>query len=128
MSWSTEWKTYLQSVAAEAESKEIAAGKVYEPTLRARLLLLCEANKLVYQPAVYDEYKTWEEENPILMMDVSFERRIRMFKSISYFLKQQVDEIRVMDQYEKNAKQQFYHPVSILERMSLAAAYARNDY
>jgi len=123
MSWSTEWKTYLQGVATEAENKEIAAGKIYEPTLRERLVRLCEANNLVYQPAVYDEYTTWEEENPILMMDVNPQRRIRMFKSISYFLKQQVDEIRIMDRYEHAAKQQFYHPVSILERMSLAVAY-----
>jgi hypothetical protein len=123
MSWSTEWKAYLQSVATEAESKEIAAGKVYDPTLRARLVRVCEANKLVYQPALYAEYTTWEEENPILMMDVSFERRIRMFKDTSYFLKQQVKEIRIMDQYEKGATQHFYHPVSILERMSLAVAY-----
>jgi hypothetical protein len=125
MSWSTEWKAYLQSVATEAESKEIAAGKVYDPTLRERLLRVCEANKLVYQPAVYDEYMTWEEENPILMMDVNPQRRIRMFKDISYFLKQQVKEIRIMDRYEQAAKQQFYHPVSILERMSLAVAYGQ---
>jgi len=123
MSWSTEWKTYLQGVATETENKNIAAGKVYDPTLRERLVLLCETNKLVYQPAVYDEYKTWEEENPILMMDVSFPRRIRMFKSISYFLKQQVNEIRIMDQYEQASKKHFYHSVSILERMSLAVAY-----
>jgi len=123
MSWSTEWKTYLQGVATETENKNIAAGKVYDPTLRERLILLCEANKLVYQPAVYDEYKTWEEENPILMMDVSFPRRIRMFKSISYFLKQQVDELRIMDQYEQASNKHFYHSVSILERMSLAVAY-----
>jgi hypothetical protein len=125
MSWSTEWKAYLQSVATEAESKEIAAGKVYDPTLRERLLRVCEANKLVYQPAVYDEYMTWEEENPIMMMDVNPQRRIRMFKDISYFLKQQVKEIRIMDRYEQAAKQQFYHPVSILERMSLAVAYGQ---
>ena len=125
MSWSTEWKAYLQSVATEAESKDIAAGKVYDPTLRERLLRVCEANKLVYQPAVYDEYMTWEEENPILMMDVNPQRRIRMFKDISYFLKQQVKEIRIMDRYEQAAKQQFYHPVSILERMSLAVAYGQ---
>jgi hypothetical protein len=125
MSWSEEWKTYLQSVATEAENKEIAAGKLYEPALRARLVRVCEANKLVYQPAVYDEYMTWEEENPILMMDVNSQRRIRMFKDISYFLKQQVYEIRIMDRYEKGAKQHFYHPVSILERMSLAVAYTQ---
>ena len=123
MSWSAEWKTYLQGVATETENKEIAAGKVYHPSLRKRLVRLCEANNLVYQPALYDEYKTWEEENPILMMDVNPSRRIRMFKSISYFLKQQVDEIRIMEQYEKSAKKHFYHPVSILERMSLAVAY-----
>jgi hypothetical protein len=57
------------------------------------------------------------------MMDVNPQRRIRMFKSISYFLKQQVDEIRIMERYEQAAKQHFYHPVSILERMSLAVAY-----
>jgi hypothetical protein len=123
MSWSTEWKTYLQSVATETENKEIATGKVYDPALRERLVRLCEANKLVYQPVLYDEYKTWEEENPILMMDVNSQRRIRMFKSISSFLKQQVDEIRIMEQYEQAAKKHFYHPVSILERMSLAVAY-----
>jgi hypothetical protein len=81
------------------------------------------ANKLVYQPALYDEYNTWEEENPILMMDVSFQERIRMFKNISHVLQQQVDEICIMEQYEQASKKHFYHSVSILERMSLAVAY-----
>lgn len=124
MSWSTEWKTYLQGVATETENKEIAAGKIYDPALRECLVRLCEANKLVYQPAMYDEYTTWEAENPILMMDVNPRRRISMFRNISYFLKQQVDEIRIMDRYEQAIKQQFYSPVSILERMSLAVAYS----
>jgi hypothetical protein len=125
MSWSTEWKTYLQGVAIQAENKEILAGKIYEPTLRERLVRMCEASNLVYQPAMYDEYTTWEEENPIMVLDVNPQRRIRMFKSISYFLQQQVDEIRVMERYEQAIKQQFYSPVSILERMSLAVAYSR---
>jgi hypothetical protein len=125
MSWSTEWKTYLQGVALQAENKEILAGKIYEPALRERLVRLCEASNLVYQPAMYDEYTTWEEENPIMILDVNPQRRIRMFKSISYFLQQQADEIRIIDQYEQAANQHFYHPVSILERMSLAAAYSR---
>jgi hypothetical protein len=123
MSWSTEWKTYLQGVATETESKEIAAGKIYDLTLRERLVELCRANKLVYQPVLYDEYTTWEEENPIMILDVNPQQRIRMFKSISYFLKQQMDEIRIMERYEHVAKQHFYSPVSILERMSLAVAY-----
>lgn len=123
MSWSTEWKTYLEGVAVETENKEIAEGKIYQPYLRKRLERLCMANKLVYQPALYDEYNTWEEENPILMMDVSFQERIRMFKNISHVLQQQVDEIRIMEQYEQASKKHFYHSVSILERMSLAVAY-----
>lgn len=123
MSWSTEWKTYLEGVAIETENKEIAAGKIYKPYLRKRLERLCNANKLVYQPTLYDEYNTWEEENPILMMDVSFQERIRMFKNISHVLRQQIDEIRIMEQYEQASKKHFYHHVSILERMSLAVAY-----
>jgi hypothetical protein len=46
-----------------------------------------------------------------------------MFKNISHVLRQQVDEIRIMEQYEQASKGHFYHSVSILERMSLAVAY-----
>jgi|APFre7841882654_1041346.scaffolds.fasta_scaffold80252_2 hypothetical protein len=127
MSWSTEWKTHLQNVALETEWKDFTAGKRYEPTLRKRLEQLCNRNELVYQPALYNEYITWETENPILILDVSFDKRIRMFKNISHVLHQQVDELRMMEQYEKAAKQHFYHHVSILERMSLAIAYIGNN-
>lgn len=128
MSWVIEWKQYLQERAAADEQKEIAAGKTYIPFLRKSIEAQCHTDGLIYQPAMYDEYLTWETEHEgwfKLERNLSPRERIAAFSRVSRVIFQQLDEFQLIGNYEQQINHLHYSPVSILERMSLAVAYAQ---
>jgi hypothetical protein len=129
MTWAIEWKQYLQERADADEQKELAAGKTYIPFIRESLQAHCNKDGLIYQPAMYDEYLTWEVKHEARIKEahnVSPLERITIFSRVSSTMFQQLDELQVMGNYEQYVNKLYYSPVSILERMSLAAAYARS--
>jgi hypothetical protein len=128
MTWVNEWKQYLQERADADEQKEIAAGKTYVPFIRKSLQAHCNKDGLIYQPAMYDEYFVWELENEgwFKVDNLSPLERITAFSHVSHTMFQQLDELQVMGNYEQYVNKLYYSPVSILERMSLAVAYARS--
>ena len=130
MTWVIEWKQYLQERADADEQKEIAAGKTYVSFLRKSLQAQCNTDGLIYQPAMYDEYFMWEAENEgwfEVERNLSPLERIAAFSRVSRTMFQQLDELQLIGNYEQQINKLHYSPVSILERMSLAAAYARGD-
>jgi len=130
MSWVSEWKQYLQEQATANEQKEIASGKTYISFLRKSIEAQCNMDGLIYQPAMYDEYLTWEDEHEPwfkLERNLSPRERIAAFSRVSRTMFQQLDELQLIGNYEHQINQLHYSPVSILERMSLAAAFARDQ-
>ena len=128
MSWAIEWKHYLQEQATADEQKNIAAGKKYIPFLVKSLQAQCNKDGLIYQPAMYDEYLKWEEEHEgwfRLERNLSPPERIAAFSRVSRTMFQQLDELQLIGDYQHQVKLIHYSPVSILERMSLAAAFKR---
>ena len=128
MTWIIEWKQYLQERASSDEAKEIAAGKTYVSFLRKSLAAQCNTDGLIYQPAMYDEYLTWEDEHEAwfkVERNLSPLERIAAFSRVSRTMFQQLDELQLIGNYEQQVNTLRYSPVSILERMSLAAAFAR---
>ena len=131
MTWVIEWKQYLQERAAADEQKEITAGKTYVSFLRKSLAAQCNTDGLIYQPAIYDEYLTWENGHEHLLKvdpNLSPLERITAFSRISLTMFKQMHELQLIGNYEQQINKLHYSPVSILERMSLAAEFARKDY
>ena len=127
MSWVIEWKHYLQEQATADEKKEIANGKTYIPYVYKSLKAQCNKDGLIYQPAMYDEYLKWEDKHKALLHldhELSPRERILAFTRVSRTMFRQHDELQLIGDYEHQIANLHYCPVSIIERMSLAAAYA----
>jgi len=130
MSWIQEWHAMLHNKAVTSLHSYPAD---FRTDIYDALRSYCTRIEVVYFPAMYDEYLSWNAHYGHLYrtIDGSFspvpnDSHLRYFTNQSALIQEQIRERTIIRDLEKFAKKEkiVFHDDSIIEKISLAAHYA----